>query len=85
MRLFEYSNGTYTRILCDVVGSMSVATIEERMRKFVHADGRITALCLDFGGAYIPLCHETEIPLAAKMLAQFHNQHINVNPEVCTI
>lgn len=85
MRLCKYANGTFVLLAQDVAGCLRVQDLETMMSKYVHDDGTISALCVDFAGQYIPLKHREEISLVARMVAQFHNQHINENPEVRTI
>ena len=67
MRLFRLSNGRF-RNTC-LSSCCNASQMEEIIRQYVHTDGSISKLCLDFDGVFVPLANEGEIRLAAALLA----------------
>ncbi len=82
MRLFEYGNGSFKLIIQNVAGSLNAKHVRDQMQTYVKEDGRITNLCVDFEGEYIPLANERDIDIVSRLLTKFHNQHINANDQV---
>ena len=82
MRLFEYGNGSFKLVIQNVAGSLNAKHVRDKMQTYVKEDGRITNLCVDFEGEYIPLANQCDIDIVSRLLARFHNQHINVNDQV---
>jgi hypothetical protein len=70
MRLVQFTRGRL-RHVC-VAARNTAAQIEHTIRQHVREDGTINTLCLDFGGAYVPLAHVDEVRLAAELLAAHH-------------
>lgn len=86
MKVLYHSEGLF-RILPLPVASYSESAhsregIESALRRHVRADGTIEGLCIDFAGEYIPLSHEQELPMLARMLAAY-GHHSNTSDQVC--
>lgn len=85
MRLLLYKEGSFIHLTSFGAGLAQAADIEERLRKYVHNDGTISALSVLFEEVNIPLTHEAELHLVASLLAAEHNRHINAKEEVSFI
>ena len=81
MRLIRYQGGRFQPVSI-ATGAAFAPDIETCIRKNMNADGSINSLCLDFCGSYVPLIHENEVCLAARLLATYHNSLAPAGPAV---
>jgi len=85
MRLVQYCQGGFRPVFFGTRGTVRVSEFESRMQKFVKEDGQMSALCIDFCGRYIPLVHQSDIGMSAKLLAAYYNDGANAETQVSMI
>ena len=73
MKLVVYKKGKIVP-LCLGRGVATECEIDDLLRtKYVHKNGLISEVALDFEGTMIPLVSENELRLAVRLVTHFHN------------
>lgn len=85
MRLMKYSAGAFTPVFFGTRGHISASTFESEMGKFTDANGKISSLCVDFCGQYLPLLHREDIRITAQLLASYYNDDVNAQTQVLPV
>ena len=76
MKLVVYKKGKFVPFFLGK-GICTQYEIEDRLRaKYVHSNGVISELALDFEGSMIPLLSEYELRLTVRLVTHFHNTYI---------
>jgi len=80
MRLFRYQAGRFQPVSLAATGVASAPEIEDAIRRSIKSHGSVDSLCLDFCGSFVPLVHEDELCLVARLLACYHNSLLPAGP-----
>lgn len=77
--------GQFRPVQVGTRGHIDESWFEQKMEKYVHDDGSISALCIDVCGQYVPLVHRNDIHIVARILAAYHNDDIDNKTQVRSV